>query len=130
MRRITALTSALALLALLAGAPAAATSLEDERTAELLATVAADDPTAVITAPAVTAIAPSSVAEIEIDPFPPLPSLETTSNLFRGNILYDLDARPSDRFLDATPFDGIDAFAEGLVIGLNEVDLEDVRVSN
>jgi len=136
MRRITALSLGIALVGLLAGAPAAGTSVEDDQTAAMMVTVAESETrTSLIadTAP-VDAIVPDLEGEVSIDdltPVAPDASFDGASNLLHGHVLYDMDARPTGaESKTATALDGIAGFAQGLVVGLNEADLGDVRISN
>lgn len=139
MRRITALSLAIALVGLLAGLvagmPAAATSVEDERTEAIIAVVGQDPNASLVgTAPAPGPIAAKADGEVAIDDLTALApdaAVDPTSILLRGDVLYDLDARPGvSPDASATPLDGISGFAQRRVIGLHAVDLGEVRVSN
>jgi hypothetical protein len=134
MRRITAWLLGIPLAGLLAGTPAAGTSVEDERTEAMIATIAAADPGAdLIAPPSPRPVAAPDDGGIVIDD-PAAPGSDRTgglaSTLLHGNVLYGLNALPAPHLDAKAPLDGIASFAQHLVIGLEAVDLGNVAYSN
>jgi hypothetical protein len=135
MRQISALCFAIALVGVLAGAPASGTSMEDERTEAMMATIAAPGPhaSAGFAASAPNPIAPVVGDEGAAHDLTVVDSKPVASPaLFHGDVLYDLEFDPSNGLgADAAaPLDDITDFAQDRVIGLHEIDLGGVRLSN